>query len=57
VGVYDLLGREVAMLMNEVKDPGTYRLTFDGRGLSGGVYFARLTTDGQRDIRKMIFAK
>ena len=57
VTVYDLLGREIATLLNEVKEPGTYRVPFDGRGLSGGVYFARLAAGEQRNIQKMIFAK
>ena len=42
VKVYDVLGQEVATLLNEVKDPGTYTVQFDGSGLSSGVYFYRL---------------
>jgi len=40
--VYDLLGREVAVLVNEKKEPGRYEVQFDGSGLSSGVYFYRL---------------
>jgi len=40
--VYDLLGREVCVLVNEKKAPGSYEVTFDGTGLSSGVYFYRL---------------
>jgi hypothetical protein len=40
--VYDLLGREVAVLVNERKLPGIYEVTFDGSGLPSGVYFYRM---------------
>jgi len=42
VTVYDVLGREVATLMNEVKDPGTYLVEFDASHLAGGVYYCRM---------------
>jgi len=40
--VYNLLGREVAVLVNERKAAGTYEVKFDAQGLSSGVYFYRL---------------
>ncbi len=40
--VHDLLGREVATLVNEEKGPGTYEVAFDGSHLASGVYFYRL---------------
>jgi photosystem II stability/assembly factor-like uncharacterized protein len=40
--VYDLLGRTVAVLVNEQKPPGQYEVTFDGSKLASGVYFYRL---------------
>jgi hypothetical protein len=40
--VYDLIGREVAELVNERKLPGSYQVTFDAPGLASGVYFYRL---------------
>ena len=42
VKVFDLLGREVGTLVNEVKSPGTYTLEFDGSHLASGVYFYRM---------------
>jgi hypothetical protein len=42
VKVYDILGSEVATLVNEVKRPGTYSVQFDATGLASGVYFYRL---------------
>jgi hypothetical protein len=43
LSVYDLLGREVSVLVNEWKPPGTYEVRFDARGLASGVYLCRLT--------------
>ena len=40
--VYDLLGREVGVLVNELKTPGRYRVSFKPEGLSSGVYFCRM---------------
>ncbi len=40
--VYDILGREVATLVNERKNAGSYEVKFDGSELSSGVYFYRL---------------
>ncbi|CAG0983195.1 hypothetical protein ANRL2_02603, partial [Anaerolineae bacterium] len=41
LAVYDLLGRAVAILVNERKEPGTYTVRFDGSGLASGVYVYR----------------
>ncbi len=43
ITVYDLLGREVAVLVNEKKAPGSYEVRFDAAGLSSGAYIYRLT--------------
>ena len=40
--VYDMLGREVTVLVNERQAPGVYRTVFDGAGLASGMYFCRL---------------
>jgi len=42
LSVYDLLGREVALLVNEKKAPGSYEVKFDASGLVSGVYLCRL---------------
>jgi hypothetical protein len=55
--VYDLLGREVAVLVNERKVPGTYEVSFGASGLSSGVYFYRLTAGNVVQTRKMIVSK
>jgi hypothetical protein len=44
--VYDILGREVELLVTERKPPGTYQVEFSARGRSSGVYLCRLTARG-----------
>jgi hypothetical protein len=55
--VYDVLGREVAILVNEPKAPGIYEVRFDGSGLSSGVYIYRLTAANFIESRKMVILK
>jgi hypothetical protein len=55
--VYDILGSEVATLVNEQKEAGYYKLTFDGAGLASGPYFFRLSTNDFVQIKKMILTK
>jgi hypothetical protein len=57
VKVYDVLGREVATLVNEVKEPGTYTVQFSGSGLANGVYFYRLSAGQYVECRKMVVMK
>ncbi len=45
--VYDAVGREVALLVNEELSPGTYSATFDASSLASGVYFYRMTAANQ----------
>ncbi len=55
--VYDLLGREQAVLVNEDLGAGTYKVNFDASGLASGVYFYKIETSGFSDIRKMMLIK
>jgi len=43
LSVHDLLGREVALLVDEINDAGSYSVTFDGSRISSGIYFTRLS--------------
>ncbi len=52
--VYDILGREVAVLVNEKKAPGSYEVRFDAAGLSSGVYFYRLQAGGFVQTKKFV---
>jgi hypothetical protein len=55
--VYDLLGREVVMLVNEAKPAGTYTVRFDASRLSSGTYFYRMTAGLFVQTRKMVVVK
>lgn len=55
--VYDLLGNEIATLVNEGKAAGTYNLTWNATQLSSGVYFYRLQAGSLVQTRKMILLK
>ncbi|MDP3581012.1 MAG: T9SS type A sorting domain-containing protein, partial [Ignavibacteria bacterium] len=57
--VYDLLGREVATLVDEVKQPGYYNSKFSIRNfqLSSGIYFYRLQAGNFQASKKLVLAK
>jgi len=56
--VYDLTGREVATLFNEVANPGqTYNVLFNGKGLASGIYIYVLQTPTFREVKKMQLVK
>lgn len=55
--VYDMLGREVAILVNEQKTPGNYEVKFDGTLLSSGVYLYKLEYGGLSQTRKLLLIK
>ncbi len=55
--IYDAIGREVVTLVNEVKEAGTYSAQFDGAKLSSGIYFAKLSSSGKTQIRKLVLMK
>ncbi len=55
--VYDLLGREVAVLVNEVRPAGVYEIEFDGSNLTSGVFFYRIISANYTMTKKMILTK
>ena len=55
--VFDLLGREVATLVNGRQTPNNYSVSFNGSGLSTGVYFYRLQTDNFTETKRMMLIK
>ena len=57
LAVYDMLGREVATLVNERQAAGRYTVRFDGTSLSSGVYFCRLTSGEKTETRRMELLK
>ncbi|MDX2130111.1 MAG: T9SS type A sorting domain-containing protein [Chloroherpetonaceae bacterium] len=55
--VYDVLGREVATLVNNRQSPGRYEVAFNASNISSGVYFYRLSTGSQSSVKKMLLVK
>ena len=55
--VFDLLGKEVAALVNGVVSAGNHEVRFDASKLSGGVYFYKITTENNVSTKKMILIK
>ena len=55
--VYDVLGNEIAALVNEEKEPGVYEVEFDGNNLSSGIYIYQLNTVGFVSSKKMTVIK
>jgi hypothetical protein len=55
--IYDILGREIKTLVNEIKNPGEYIAEFNGSSLSSGVYFYRIECNGFIAIKKMVLIK
>ncbi len=55
--ILDILGRDVATLVQEQRQPGFYTVRWDAAGLPSGVYFCRLQAGGFVDTKKMILAK
>lgn len=57
LSVYDVLGREVSVLVNERRDAGVHEVKFDGSNLASGVYFYRMQAEDFVQSRKLIFLK
>jgi hypothetical protein len=55
--VYDLLGCEVATVVNEVKQPGRYQVSWDASNVASGVYFYRLTAGKFVQTRKFLLLR
>jgi uncharacterized delta-60 repeat protein len=55
--IFDLLGHEVATLVNEQLKPGTYEVEWDGSNYPSGVYFCKLLTESFNQTNKMILIK
>lgn len=57
VVVYNSIGKEVGVLINEVVQPGKYEVNFNGEALSSGIYYYRITSESFTDVKKMILIK
>jgi hypothetical protein len=57
ISVYDMLGKEIEVLLNNVFQPGSYKVDFNGEKLSSGIYYYKITTDEFTDVKKMLLVK
>ena len=57
IKIYDVIGKEITSLVNEVKNPGKYTVDFDGTSFASGTYFYRLETNGFVATKKMMLIK
>jgi photosystem II stability/assembly factor-like uncharacterized protein len=57
IRVFDSIGREIALLVNEDKSPGTYQVNFNAINLPSGVYFYRLTSGAYSETKKLVLLK
>jgi hypothetical protein len=57
LSVYDIQGKETAVILNGYTRAGTYKVNFDASGLSSGIYFYRLETEGFTSTKKMLLIK
>jgi beta-N-acetylhexosaminidase len=55
--VYDILGREVAVLVDGRQEPGVHEVRFEGRSLVSGTYICRLTVGGTSTVAKMVLIR
>jgi len=55
--VYDILGNEIATLVNEEKAPGAYEVEFSAKTLASGIYFYKLSVGPNNIFKKMIVIK
>lgn len=57
LAVYDMLGREVAVLVNETRSAGSHQVTWNAGNMASGVYLYQLTANGQSTTRRMLLMK
>jgi hypothetical protein len=57
IKVYDILGKEVAKLVDGEKIAGNYKVTFNGSDLSSGIYFYQLRAKSFFETKKLILIK
>lgn len=55
--VYDVLGQEVATLVNDIKPAGSYHVTWNAAGFGSGIYFARMQTGSFNETKKLMLVK
>jgi hypothetical protein len=57
LSVFDLLGRRIAVLVDQEQDPGDHQVRFDGTGCAGGVYYYRIMTESFTQTRSCVLLR
>ncbi|MBV6444728.1 MAG: hypothetical protein IFNCLDLE_00991 [Ignavibacteriaceae bacterium] len=57
LAVYDVIGNEIAVLVNDERAPGEHVVSFDATNLPGGIYFCRMEADGFNATTKLVLLK
>lgn len=57
ITVFDILGREVAELINEQKEAGTHTIKYDASNMTSGIYFYQIKAGEYSEVRKLILQK
>ena len=57
IRVYDIIGKEISILVNEFKSPGVHKINFDGSRLSSGIYFYTLQVNENSITKKLVIMK
>jgi hypothetical protein len=55
--VYDILGREIAVLVEEEMSPGHFEVPFDATSVASGIYLCQLTAGGRSRANRMVVMK
>ena len=57
LSVFDILGREITNLVNEVKEPGVYQVELNASSYPTGIYFLRMTAGKFTELKKLMLIK
>lgn len=57
IKIYDVAGKEIATLVNEQKEPGTYSVQWNASRCASGIYFAKMISDGYSSTKKLTLVK
>ncbi len=57
LSIYNIIGEEISVLINELKEAGYYSINFDASNLNSGIYLYKLEADGMIKVNKMQFLK
>ncbi|NOS86185.1 MAG: T9SS type A sorting domain-containing protein [Ignavibacteria bacterium] len=57
ISIYDILGKEISVLVNEELNPGIFEVNWDASNFPSGVYFYKIETEDYSESKKMVLLK